>query len=95
MEVKIKDTWTRVEGQKEVEQAIMKNNTLRFHLASSTPMMMQQMTNKFGYLADTTAAQSIIEGKYEYDPQIDHHTNLFLQYILRIRSSSFRTRHAF
>ena len=39
VQIPIDDTWTTVTAQLDVEKAIMDNNSKRFHLAPTTPLM--------------------------------------------------------
>ena len=41
--------WTKIDSQHDVEQAIMANNSKRFHLASSTPLMQPEATQHIGH----------------------------------------------
>ena len=81
VDVNINGTWTRITKQDEVENAIMKNNSARFNLTVETPLMQPSVTANLGYLADSSLAQEILDGKYEPNEDLDPYTNTFLSYI--------------
>ena len=80
--------WVNLDAQEDVEEAIMQNNSKRFHLAASTPLMSAHMRDKIGFLAETHYAQQILHGKFTPDPLLDDHTNKFLSAIATTKSLS-------
>ena len=84
-EVKVmqNDEYITITEQDEVENAIMHNNSKRFHLAASTPLMERAAVNSIGYLANTEIANSIVEGNFEPAEQLDEYTKKFLKFIGR------------
>ena len=81
VEVTNNGTTTQVTAQPAVEDAIMENNSKRFRLTESTPLMQPYMSNKLGYLADTPFAESVLNGTFNKDPHLDDYTNTFLAMI--------------
>ena len=74
-----------------VEYAIMKNNSERFNLTKTTPMMSPYMTKKSGYLAEKQLGMGILQEKYTQDPNVADHANKFLEFITKsppLRQSS-------
>ena len=79
--MKENDSWKRIDTKKEVEEAIMSNNSARFHLTDDTPMMQPDAVDKIGYLADNATAHIVMEGNFTSDDNFDETTNHFLQFI--------------
>ena len=79
--VKENDSWKRIDTKEEVEEAIMSNNSARFHLTGDTPMMQPDTVEKIGYLADNATAHIVMEGNFTSDDNFDETTNHFLQFI--------------
>ena len=73
--------WKTVTDRKEVEPAIMTNNSKRFNLILPTPMISKSAVKKIGYLAEKKHAFDILEDKHVYDPRLDDFTNKFLSFI--------------
>ena len=61
VEVNVDGEWTTVTDRKEVEPAIMTNNSKRFNLTLPTPMMSEHAVNKIGYLAENKYASDVIK----------------------------------
>ena len=59
----------------------MHNNSKRFHLAASTPLMEKAAVNSIGYLANTEIADSIVEGNFKPAETLDEYTKKFLTFI--------------
>ena len=78
VDVKKYGDWEKVELREEVEDAIMDNDSKRFHLTDTTPLMSSYMTQKLGFLADTSFAQSVVDGTFVEDSMLDEYTNKFL-----------------
>jgi hypothetical protein len=57
---------------------------VRFHLANSAPICQGLLAEQLGLLADTEAAQRILDGTYEAVPDVDNVTTLLLQEIGRL-----------
>lgn len=51
----------------------------QFHLSLSAPMCTKQLFDDIGFLGDTLAAQSILEGTYVFPPDTNRHTRLLLE----------------
>ena len=66
-----------IDTQAAVEHAIMQNNTARFHLATSTPMMQENAVTHVGYLGNTTSSTNILQGTFGPKPYFDEYTNTF------------------
>ena len=75
------EEYITITEQEEVENAIMKNNSKRFHLAASTPLMEQAAVESIGYLGNTKIEDSIIEGNFKPAEQVDKYTKKFLIFI--------------
>ena len=73
--------WVDVTDQKEVESAIMSNNSKRFHLAATTPLMLPYLSSKLGFLANTDYTKSILNGLFVHDDKLDEYTNEFFNLI--------------
>ena len=81
VETKVNGKWQKLTARDEVEAAIMANNTERFHLTRSTPLMSQHMSTRLGYLAEHEVSKSIINNEFVPDPLLDEYTNKFLSFI--------------
>ena len=81
--VKENDAWKQIDSKEEVEEAIMSNNSARFHLTGDTPLMQPDAVGKIGYLAEASTAHSVMEGKFRSDDKLDDTTNHFLQFVSR------------
>ena len=81
VQIKKGGNWETITNREEVEHAIMINNSQRFHLASSTPMMQQEMTSRLGFLADTQFAEDILNGNDQDVSMFPPLTQDFLRYI--------------
>ena len=73
--------WETLTDREQAEMAIMHNNTERFHLTTSTPLMSATMRGRLGCLAQGELAETILHGNYHPDVNLDPHTNAFLSYI--------------
>ena len=63
----------------EVEKHAARRLTDRFKLARDAPISSGQLFDDIGYLGDTTATRAILEGTYEFPPEMDPHTRLLLE----------------
>ncbi len=54
-----------------MEDACITENSSRFSQAESTPLMIEPLVSDIGYLADTDAAESILEGTYKIPDDLD------------------------
>ena len=59
----------------------MDNNSKRFNLTLTTPLMSRYAVEKIGYLAEKDGATAILDGTFEYDPKLDEFTNKFLTFL--------------
>lgn len=75
------NNWETITKRDEVEAAIMDNNSKRFNLTTSTPLMSEYMSEKLGYLAEKALGKTILKGEYNRDPNLDEYTNEFLEFI--------------
>ena len=69
--------WITVTARDEVEPAIMDNNSKRFNLTLTTPLISRYAVEKIGYLAEKDGATAILDCTFEYDPKLDEFTNKF------------------
>ena len=70
-----------ISDQEAVERAIAANNSKRFHLTSSTPLMSKYMQQKLGFLATKETAHAIRNKEFVPDPHLDEYTNFFLSFV--------------
>ena len=70
-----------ISDQNAVERAIAKNNSKRFHLTSTTPLMSEYMQKRLGFLATKEVAHAIRNNTFVHDPNLDEYTNKFLSFI--------------
>ena len=78
----IKDGATTTLTEKNaIENAIMENNSKRFRLASSTPLIQPLAVHLLGYDGATEAAQSIIHSNYQPQTSFNKYVNIFMSYI--------------
>jgi hypothetical protein len=71
-------------AEDDVIAAIQEETEVRFHLANSAPICQGLLAEQLGLLADTEAAQRILDGTYVAGPDIDDATTLLLQEIGRL-----------
>ena len=83
VEMEVDGEWKTVTERNQVEPAIMANNSKRFNLTLTTPLMSRHSVNKFGYLAETADAHKLLNGQHTHDPNLDEFTNKFLSFISR------------
>jgi len=84
------NSWKKLESQQEVEPAIMDNNSKRFHLAASTPLMQHLAVQHIGYLGNTESSEAILNGTFPHQQHLDEFTNKFFSFIgTRPRLPSF------
>ena len=81
VQIKTNNDWTTVTTRIEVEKAIMDNNSKRFHLASTTPLMQPSAVKGIGYLGNTPLADNIINDNFIPSSQLDGYTQKFLKFI--------------
>ena len=70
-----------ISDQEAVERAIAANNSKRFHLTSTTPLMSEYMQKRLGFLATKEVAHAVRSNTFVPDPKLDEYTNLFLSFI--------------
>jgi hypothetical protein len=66
------------EDQATVKRLMMENNVAHFRLTEDTPPMQEPLLSEPGYLADTLAAEQILNGTYVCPPGTDSFTQDFL-----------------
>ncbi len=62
-----------------MEEACIAENTARFSQTEATPPMTEPLLSDLGYLADTEAAQRILDGTYEIPADLDPYAALLIQ----------------
>ena len=73
--------------QEEVHEAIWSNiHRKRFYLAEEAPICSGRLRGEFGYNADTTAGDEILDGTYWYDPDFDTNTKAICEELAQIRT---------
>ena len=72
-------TYSTVDIQEEVEDAIMKNNEARFRLTEATPFMQEPLRSEVGFFGATEAAQQMLDGTYECPEGTDEFTRHFVE----------------
>ena len=70
-----------ISDRKPEEGAIMANNSERFNLTKSTPLMSKYMRQKLGCLTQNKLVQSILNSSFVLDLLLDEYTNKFLSFI--------------
>jgi hypothetical protein len=61
-----------------MEDACIAENTSRFSQAEGTPPMTEPLVSELGYLADTDAAESILNGNYDIPEGLDPYAALLI-----------------
>ena len=77
------EEYQEYEDQATVERLIIENNAAHFWLTEDTPPMSEPLLSDLGYLADTSAAEEILQGTYVCPPGTDEYTQDFLQFLQR------------
>ena len=77
VEVRTNEDTVLISDQEAVEQAIAENNSKRFHLTTSTPLMSHYMQQRLGFLATKEMANAIRSNTFVPDPTLDQYANLF------------------
>jgi hypothetical protein len=73
--------------QEDIEEAIWSNiHRRRFYLAEEAPICQTPLREEFGYLANTAAAQNVLQGTYVAHPDIDPATVDLFSSIAEMRS---------
>jgi hypothetical protein len=67
-----------------VEQQVARKLTDRFKLGRTAPISSSQLFDDIRYLGDTTSTCAILEGTYEFPPEMDPHTRLLCEEAYRI-----------
>lgn len=67
-----------------VEEQAARRLTDRFKLARDAPISQGQLFDDIGYLGDTSSTRAILEGTYDFPPEMDPHTRLLLEEAHRI-----------
>jgi hypothetical protein len=62
----------------DIEDACIEENIARFSQSEDTPFMQEPLLSALGYLADTPAAESILQGTYKPPTELDRYTKLFI-----------------
>jgi hypothetical protein len=70
--------WTECTDKLSMEDACIPENTARFSQAESTPPMTEPLVTDLGYLADTEAAQRILDGTYDIPADLDTYAAKFI-----------------
>lgn len=70
--------------QSGVEQQASRKLTDRFKLARGAPISSGQLFDDVGYLGDSTSTRAILEGTYEFPPEMDPHTRMICEEAHRI-----------
>ena len=66
--------------QAEVHEAIWNNiHQKRFYLAEEAPICCTPLREMFGYNADSEAGDKVLEGRYQFEGDFDHHTREILE----------------
>ena len=74
-------------SQTTVENAIFSEiHRKRFFLAEDAPICRGELRERFGYLANTETARSVLNGSFVYPPDFDEPTKLLCQACARIRA---------
>jgi hypothetical protein len=68
-----------VTDKTEMENACIHENISRFSQSHDTPPMVEPLVDDLGFLADTTEAQSILDGTYQAPPGLSHYAALLLR----------------
>jgi hypothetical protein len=66
------------DNQTSIEEKIMENNEMQFHLTETTPLMQEPLVSELGNMADTSAADWILQGTYVCPPGVDWYTQEFI-----------------
>jgi hypothetical protein len=61
-----------------IEDACIRENSQRFFQSSNTPFMISPLVDDFGYLADTPAAEQVLNGTYQTPDGTDYYAKLLL-----------------
>ncbi len=61
-----------------IEDACIRENSSRFFQSSTTPFMISPLVDDFGYLADTPAAEQVLNGTYQPPDGTDYYAKLLL-----------------
>jgi hypothetical protein len=86
IKVKTADGDVVYDTRQEVEEQAARCLTDRFKLARDAPISQGKLFDDIGYLGDTTATRAILEGTYEFPPEMDQHTRLLLEEAHRVFS---------
>ena len=87
IQVHTDDQWITVTDWDAVESAIMEDNSERFHLTKTTPLMSEYFRDKLGYLLEYEVSQTILNNSFIPDPLLDDCTNNF--YSLSVLSPNY------
>ena len=68
-----------VTSKEDIEQVCIDENDARFSQSSDTPFMQSPMVDILGHLADTPAAQQILDGSFIVPPEIDLYTRKMIR----------------
>jgi hypothetical protein len=75
------EEYQEYEDQATVERLIIENHAARFRLTEDTPPMSEPLLSDLGYLANTSAAEEILQGTYVCPPGTDEYTQDFLLFL--------------
>lgn len=84
--VKQADGDRQYDSQLEVEEQAARRLTERFKIARDAPICSGKIFDDVGYLGDTTATRAILEGTYEFPPELCPYTRLLLEEAHRVFS---------
>jgi hypothetical protein len=86
IKVKTSDGDVVYDTRQDVEEQAARRLTDRFKLARDAPISQGKLFDDIGYLGDTTSTKAILEGTYEFPPEMDSHTRLLLEEAHRVFS---------
>jgi hypothetical protein len=67
-----------VTSKEDIEDACIEENISRFSQSNNTPLMQEPLLSLIGYLANTQAAEDILQGTFETPPETDKYTKLLI-----------------
>eukprot|EP00956_Cyclotella_meneghiniana_P034366 scaffold104037_cov45-Cyclotella_meneghiniana.AAC.3 len=86
IKVKLPTGDVQYDTREDIEEQAGRRLTDRFQLARDAPICNGALFDEFGYLGDTTSTKAILEGTYEFPPEMDEHTRLLCEEAHRIFS---------
>lgn len=70
---------TQYDMREEVEEQSARRLTDRFKLARDAPICQGKLFDDIGYLGNTACTKAILEGTYDFPPEMDPHTRLLCE----------------